>query len=81
MADEISPNKVSDAEKRRAEHIESKLKKQGMGEDEAEKRALAAAVEEDPRGRGGGNSSGNNPKKGTNPEGDRHSGNTPGKSS
>ena len=74
MAEEISPNKVSDAEKRRAEHIEDKLKKQGVGEDEAEKRALTAAVEEDPRGRGGGHTSGNNPKKGTDPEGDRRSG-------
>jgi hypothetical protein len=74
VPEEISPNKVSDKEKRRAEHIEDKLEKQGMGEDEAEKRALAAAVDEDPSGRGGGKSSGNNPKKGTNPAGDRRSG-------
>ena len=63
MAEEISPNKVSDAQKRRAERIEDKLKKHGMGEDEAEKRALEMAVDEVPGGSGGGNSTGGEPKK------------------
>ncbi len=63
MGRDISPNKVDDEPERRAEHIESRLRSQGMGEDQADKEALAWAVEEKPgKLRGGGNSA-NGPKK------------------
>ncbi len=46
MSDEINVNKVSDKHKRRAEHIEHKLEKKGMGHDQAEKEGLRQAVDE-----------------------------------
>lgn len=46
MSDDINVQKVSDKHKRRAEHIEDKLEKQGMGHDHAEKEALRQAVDE-----------------------------------
>jgi hypothetical protein len=67
MTRDISPNKVSDAEQRRADHIEDRLKKKGMGQDEAEKRALEMAVDEDPRGAGGGPNTAGQPHKETSP--------------
>lgn len=63
MAQEISPNKVNDEQERRAEQVESRLRKQGMGEDEAEKRALAEAVAEKPGSHGGGGNAGGEAKK------------------
>ena len=52
--DKIHKNKISDADKRRAENIEKKLKHQGMGEGEAEKRSMEQALSEENHGRGGG---------------------------
>ena len=63
MSQEIKKNKVDDATKRRAEHIEDRLEKKGMGRDEAEKRALAEAVEERPAP--GGSNQGGEAKKGS----------------
>jgi len=53
MSDKIDVNKVSDKDKRRAEHIEDKLEKKGMGRDQAEKEALRQAVDELGYGSGG----------------------------
>ena len=52
--DKIHKNKIGPADKRRAENIEKKLKHQGMGEGEAEKRAMEQALSEENHGRGGG---------------------------
>jgi hypothetical protein len=54
----VSPNKLSDDEKRRAEQIRSRLQKQGMGEDEAWHRAIEMAAQEVESGEGGGSSAG-----------------------
>ncbi|QDV35771.1 hypothetical protein [Tautonia plasticadhaerens] len=50
MPDGISPNKVNAAQERRAEHIKERLVAQGVGRDEAEKRALREAIDEVPSG-------------------------------
>ncbi len=63
MAQEISPNRVNDEQNRRADQIESRLRKHGIGEDEAEKQALAEAVAEKPGSGGGGGNAGGEPKK------------------
>jgi hypothetical protein len=63
MAEEIRKNKIDDDQKRRAEHLKDKLEKQGVGQDEAEKRAMHTAVEEDQGSHGGGKSSGGDAKK------------------
>lgn len=54
----VSPNKLSDDERRRAENIRQRLEKQGMGRDEAWHRAIEMAAEEVHSGEGGGSSSG-----------------------
>jgi hypothetical protein len=58
----ISPNKVSDKEKLRAEAIQQKLQDQGMGRDEAWHRAIEMAIEEIHSGEGGGGGSGGGAK-------------------
>jgi hypothetical protein len=63
MAQEHPKNKISDANERRAEHLEDNFRKQGMGEDEAEKRAMAQAMEEEPS-HGGSNTAGEAAKHG-----------------
>jgi hypothetical protein len=50
MPDDISPNKVNAKQERRAEQIKGRLIAQGIGRDEAEKRALREAVDEVPGG-------------------------------
>ena len=67
----VDKNKIGDKQKRRAEHIEDNLEKKGVGQDEAEKRALAAVSEE---ASGGGANSGGDPKQGANHEGGRRTG-------
>lgn len=62
MSEDIKVNKVSDAQKRRAEQIEHKLEKKGLGRDHAEKEALRQAVEETGYSTGGANSAGDTPK-------------------
>lgn len=62
MSDQIDVNKVSDAQKRRAEHIEDRLEKQGMGHDHAEKEALRRAVTEQGPSAGGSNAAADSPK-------------------
>ncbi len=58
----ISPNKISDKEQRRAEAIQQQLQNQGMGRDEAWQRAIEMAVEEIHGGEGGGGTSGGGSK-------------------
>lgn len=58
----ISPNKISDKEKRRAEHIQQRLQNQGMGRDEAWHQAIKMAAEEIHSGEGGGGGSGGGAK-------------------
>jgi len=74
MAEELSPNKINEKQERRADHIKDKLRKQGVGEDEAEKRALQQAVEEDPGSLGGGSNSGGEAKKDSSHVGHRRQG-------
>jgi len=62
MTDDINVHKVSDKQKRRAEHIEDKLEKQGMGRDHAEKEALRQAVDELGYNQGGTNAAADSPK-------------------
>ncbi len=52
-------DKYTDKQKRQAEHIEESYEKQGVSEDEAEKRAWATVNKQD----GGGNKSGSGRKK------------------
>jgi len=58
MADDVNINKhkIGEKQKRRAEHIENKLEKQGVGQDEASKRALQEVAQD--ANSGGGNSAG-----------------------
>ena len=72
MSEDVSPNKISDKMKRRAEHIQDRLEDKGMGRDEAEKRAVDAATSEGAN-TGGANSAGD-PKQGHNYEGNRRNG-------
>ncbi len=60
----ISPNKINDRQKRRAEHIAEQLMKQGVGRDEAHRRAIAQSVNEDPGSLGGGKNAGGEARKG-----------------
>ena len=71
MSQDVNKNKVNAKQKRRAEHLEDKYEKKGMGQDEAEKRALATAAEEP---NSGGSHSAGDPKKGANQEGGRRRG-------
>lgn len=54
----VSPNKLSDDELKRAEKIRERLQNQGMGRDEAWNRAVEMAAQEVHSGEGGGSSSG-----------------------
>ena len=67
----VDKNKISDSQKRRAEHIKDRLEDKGLGQDDAEKRALAA-VAEGPN-TGGANSAGD-PKQGANHQADHRLG-------
>jgi len=73
MADDVNidKHKIGEKQKRRAEHIENKLEKQGVGQDEASKRALQEVAQEP--NSGGGNSAGD-AKKGANQQGDHRRG-------
>jgi len=62
MSDDINVHKVSDKHARRAEHIEDKLEKKGMGRDHAEKEAMRQAVAELGESHGGKNAAGDPPK-------------------
>ncbi len=46
MSDEPNVHKISGKHKRRAEHIERKHEKHGMGEEQAEQEAMRRAVDE-----------------------------------
>jgi hypothetical protein len=46
MSEDVNIHKVTDKDKRRAEHIEDNLEKKGMGRDQAEKEALEQAMAE-----------------------------------
>ena len=64
MAKDISPNKLSKRDKRRVDHVRDRLRHQGVGEDEAMKRAVREVVSGDHSGRGGGsNSASDQPKR------------------
>jgi len=73
MSDELDVNQISDKQKRRAEHIEDKLEKKGMGRDHAEEEALRQVVDEQGYSAGGGNSAGDS-RKHANHEGDHRLG-------
>jgi len=62
MSDELDVNQISDKQKRRAEHIEDRLEKQGMGHDHAKKEALRQAVDELGYSAGGAHAAGDSPK-------------------
>jgi len=40
MSHDVNVNKIDDKQKREAEHLATKLKHQGVGQDEAKKRAI-----------------------------------------
>lgn len=61
MSKNISPNKLSDSDRKRAESIRERLIKDGIGEDEAWHRAIELAVEEGHSGSEGGRNSGGGP--------------------
>jgi len=62
MSDGVNVHKIDDKQKREAEHIADKLKHQGVGQDEARKRALEqVAGETNTGGHSGGG--GDTPKK------------------
>lgn len=54
MPREISPNKLNERDKRKIDHVRERLRKQGVGEDEAMKRAVDEVTSGDHSGRGGG---------------------------
>jgi len=62
MSDDINVNKVSDKQKRRAEHIEDSLERKGMGRDQAEKEAMRQVVDELGYSSGGSGSAGDSHK-------------------
>jgi len=62
MSDDVNVHKVSDKHARRAEHIEDKLEKKGMGRDQAEDEAMRQAVAELGESAGGANAAGDSPK-------------------
>lgn len=57
----VSPNKLSDSDRQRAEKIRERLMKDGVGEDEAWHRAVELALEESHGGSHGGTNSGGGP--------------------
>lgn len=65
MAKNISPNKLSDREKRRMESIRSRLRAQNVGEDEATRLAIEQVKQEMSSGEGGGRNAAGEPKKRT----------------
>jgi len=62
MSDDINIHKVSDKQKRRAEHIADKLEDKGLGHDQAKKEGLHQAVEELGYSAGGTHAAGDSPK-------------------
>jgi len=62
MADDINVHKISDKHRRRSEHIEDKLERQGMGHDQAEEEALRQAVDELGPSAGGAHAAADSPK-------------------
>jgi hypothetical protein len=58
MNDEVKPNKLNDKDKRRMENVRDELRKQGVGEDDATRRAREQVIAEGTSGKGGGNSGG-----------------------
>ena len=60
MSGEVNPHKIDDKQQRRAEHLKDKFEHQGMGQDEARKRAQEEVAHEG--NTGGGNSGGDPPK-------------------
>lgn len=63
MAKNIQPNKLNDRDKRRMENIRTRLRRQGVGEDEAAKRAFEEVLNEGASGAGGGSrGAGDKPK-------------------
>lgn len=58
------PNKLSAKDQRQIENRRSRLRSQGVGEDDATKQAIDEVTSEGLSGQGGGKSSGGNPQKG-----------------
>ncbi len=61
MSHDVNVNKIDEKQKREAEHLATKLKHQGVGQDEARKRALEEVAAEP--NTGGHNGGGDPPKK------------------
>jgi len=62
MSDERNVHKISEQHKHRAEHVEDKLEKQGMGHDQAEKEAMRQTVAEQGPAAGGPHAAADSPK-------------------
>ena len=58
MKDEVKPNKLNDKDKRKIESVRSRLREQGVGEDDATRQAREKVIAEGTSGKGGGNSGG-----------------------
>jgi hypothetical protein len=63
MSDQLDVHKISDKHKRRAEHVEDKLEKRGMGHDHPEKEAMRQAVAELGPSTGGPHAAADSPKR------------------
>ena len=61
MSENINPHKIDDKQQRRADHLKDKFEDQGMGQDEARKRALEEVAGD--LNTGGHNGGGDKPKK------------------
>ncbi len=61
MSRDVNVNKIDEEQKREAEHLATKLKHQGVGQDEAKKRALEEVAAEP--NTGGNHGAGDAPKK------------------
>lgn len=62
IGETVDVNKLSDRDKRRAEHIEDKLEEKGLGRDHAEKEALKEVVAERGYSAGGAHAASDTPK-------------------
>ncbi len=63
MAQDISPNKLNDRDRRRMENIRDRLRAQNFGEDEATRLAMEEVVAEAHSGKGGGSGAAGEPQK------------------
>ena len=62
---DVSPNKLSDSQKKQIEQVRERLQQQGLGRDEAEKRAIREVTANTESGQGGGTNAAGESKKGS----------------